>query len=228
MPTPAPAIADPLATSRGDLATYEGRLLRETSYAMAETGRFFEGHSAVHRALRRIADRLDQLDIPYAVVGGMALSAHGYVRATDDVDLLVTAESLKRIHEELEGLGYLPPFAGSRHLRDTQEKVKVEFLVTGQYPGDGKEKPLAFPNPAAVAVERDGIQYVNLPTLIDLKLGSGMTNAGRLKDFSDVQELIRHLRLDEHTAEQLHGYVREKYLELLQTVRDNPEDDGRW
>jgi hypothetical protein len=32
----------------------------------------------------------------------------------------------------------------------------------------------------------------NLPTLIELKLASGMTNAGRLKDLADVQELIKH------------------------------------
>lgn len=32
----------------------------------------------------------------------------------------------------------VPPFAGSMRLRDTATGVKVEFLTTGDYPGDGK------------------------------------------------------------------------------------------
>ena len=192
---------------------------------MAETGRFFEGDNAVQRTLRRVTQRLDALGIPYAVCGGMALSAHGFVRATDDVDMVVTEASLRRIHEELEGLGYRPPFEGSRHLRDTQDRVKIEFLVTGGYPGDGKEKPVAFPDPAEVGVERDGIVYINLPTLIDLKLASGMTNAGRLKDLADVQELIRVLGLGREYVEGLNPYVRDKFIELWEAVRDNPAEE---
>ncbi len=60
----------------------------------------------------------------------MALFLHGYRRFTEDVDVLVTRESLNKIHEELEGRGYLPPFAGSKHLRDT------EFGVRSGIPGD--------------------------------------------------------------------------------------------
>jgi len=33
--------------------------------------------------------------------------------------------------------------------------VRIEFLVSGQYPGDGKPKPVAFPDPADVAVKID-------------------------------------------------------------------------
>ena len=72
---------------------------------------------------------------------------HGYRRFTEDVDLLVTREGLKEIHRKLEGLGYLPPFQGSKNLRDTEHGVKIEFLVTGEFPGDGKPKPVAFPAP---------------------------------------------------------------------------------
>jgi len=43
-------------------------------------------------SLRRIASKLEELKIPYAVAGGMALVAHGYERTTVDVDVLVSAE----------------------------------------------------------------------------------------------------------------------------------------
>ena len=87
-----------------------------------------------------------------------------------------------RIHHELEGLGYLPPYAKSKHLRDTELGVRIEFLTRGDYPGDGKVKPVSFPDPAAVNFHSGGVRYLILPTLVELKLAFGMTNAGRMKD----------------------------------------------
>jgi hypothetical protein len=144
----------------------------------------------------------------------MALFKHGFRRYTDDVDLLVTRESLERIHRELTGLGYLPPFAQSRHLRDTSNGVRIEFLVTGDFPGDGKPKAIAFPDPEQVQVKIGDESYVNLSTLIELKLASGMTGRARRKDIADVQEVIKELKLPRDYSGQLDPYVRDLYLEL--------------
>ena len=182
---------------------------------MEEAGRFFDGQSKVHQALQKITARLVNLDVPYALVGGMALSAHGYIRTTDDVDLLVTPEDLKIIHEALDGLGYVPPFVGSKQLRDVSHGVKIEFLITGGFPGDGKPKPIAFPDPRDAAVSLQGLQVLALPKLIELKLASGMTNPQRLKDLADVQELARILKLEPAYADQLDPWVRDKFLELI-------------
>ena len=181
---------------------------------MSEGSRHFEEKSAVFDALRKITNRLNGMGIPYAVVGGLALFQHGLRRFTEDVDILVTKDDLRRIHNELEGLGYLPPYARSKHLRDTELGVRIEFLTTGEYPGDGKEKPVSFPDPTAVSFDSGGVHYVNLPTLVELKLASGMTNAGRMKDLSDVLELIKILNLPANFADQLNPFVRAKYLEL--------------
>src|SRR5439155_22517718 len=124
--------------------------------------------------------------------------------------------------EKLEGLGYLPPFEGSKHLRDTDSGVKVEFLTTGEFPGDGKPKPVAFPNPADVRVEGAGVWFLSLPALVELKLASGITNPLRGKDIVDVQELISALNLGEDFAAQLDPFVRDKFLELVRLIRDNP------
>jgi len=194
--------------------TYEQRLERDPRWALSEGSRHFEEKSAVFDALRKITSRLNGMGIPYAVVGGLALFQHGLRRFTEDVDILVTKDDLRRIHNELEGRGYLPPYARSKHLRDTELGVRIEFLTTGEYPGDGKEKPVSFPNPTAVSLISGGIYYVNLPTLIDLKLASGMTNAGRMKDLSDVLELIKVMNLPAGLTNQLNPFVRSKYLEL--------------
>lgn len=125
--------------------TYEQLLDADANWAMSEGSRHFEEGSAVQVSLRKITRRLHDLGIPYAIAGGMALFAHGFRRFTEGVDLLVTDEGLMQIHRELEGAGYRPPFQGSKDLRDTESGVRIEFLVTGQFPGDGKPKPVAFP-----------------------------------------------------------------------------------
>jgi hypothetical protein len=199
--------------------TYEQKLNRDVRLALREGSMHFEKESAVFTTLQRICGKLDELRIPYAVAGGMALFLHGFRRFTEDVDILVTKDGLLAIHHHLEGLGYVPPFAGSKNLRDTDTGVRIEFLVAGQHPGDGKPKPIAFPDPESVGVDIGGVTVLNLPALVQLKLASGMTEPGRLKDLADVQELIVALRLSEEFAEQLDPFVRQKYQEIWAAVQ---------
>src|SRR4051794_9744227 len=97
------------STGSDVLPVYEQRLRRDWKWAMDEGDRYFQRNSGVFKSLRKVARRLDDLGIPYAVSGGMALFAHGFLRFTEDVDILVTRDGLKLIHEKLEGLGYVPP-----------------------------------------------------------------------------------------------------------------------
>lgn len=198
--------------------SYESRLDQDLEWAMSEGERFFDEKSETHETLRRICKRLQELEIPYSVVGGMALFRHGFRRFTEDVDILVTKDDLKTIHQHLTGLGYTPLFEGSKNLRDTQSGVRIEFLLTGNYPGDGQVKPVAFPDPDDVSETLEEISYVNLPTLIELKLASGMSGAGRMKDLADVQELIRLLSLPQGFSANLNEYVRPEYEELWQGI----------
>lgn len=82
--------------------TYEERLDRDARWALTEGSRFFEKQGSVHEALRKITARLDELGVPYAIAGGMALFEHGYRRFTEYIDILVTQRGLKTIHEQLE------------------------------------------------------------------------------------------------------------------------------
>jgi hypothetical protein len=149
----------------------------------------------------------------------MALFKHGVRRFTEDVDVLIRKSDLKLVHEKLEGRGYLPLHRHSKHLRDTESKVRIEFLTSGDFPGDRLAKPIAFPDPPAVAPNFDANSYVNPGTLVEMKPASGMTGMGRLKELGDVLELIRLLNLPVDFAERLHPYVRQKYQELWQQAR---------
>lgn len=212
------------------LVSYEQLLDADFRWALIQGSRHFEEDSAVFRALRNIAQRLKELDIPYAVVGGMALFRYGLRRFTEDVDILVTRADLITIHDKLEGLGYLPPFPNSKHLRDTDLGVRIEFLVTGDYPGDGKPKPVSFPDPRAVSAEFKGVRYLTLPKLVELKLASGMTNRDRGKDIIDVYELIKVLDIPAEFVGELDPFVGGKFLELREDATNyGPKsDDTQW
>ena len=76
-----------------------------------------------------------------------------------------------------------------------------------------------MPAPAEASTEIDGIKFVTLEKLIELKLASGISAADRLKDLADVQELIKIRKLNADFALKLDPYVRAKYLELEEAVR---------
>ena len=188
----------------------------------AEGLRYFMGEGTLNKTLARLSNDLEEHGISYAVIGAVALLAHGYPRFTEDIDLVMTAEGLEKFHEELVGLGYVPAFPGARkRLKSTVDGVSIEVMTTGEYPGDGKPKPVSMPEPTAASTEIDGIRFVTLEKLIELKLASGMSAPDRLKDLADVQELIKIRKLDAGFASKLDPYVREKYSELEAAVRQS-------
>lgn len=191
---------------------YQMQLNADPWWAAREGDMHFDSSSKPFQTLDKLARRLAVIGVPYALVGGLAMFHHGYQRFTDDVDLLVTPEGLERIQNELTGLGYIPPFTGSKNLKDADTGVKIEFLVTGQFPGDGLPKPISFPDPERVSVIIRGIPTISLQTLVELKLASG-TAEWRQKDLVDVQALIHQLQLPIEFADKLDPFVRPSYLE---------------
>jgi hypothetical protein len=186
--------------------------------------RFFMGLDEVHKALRRLAETLEADGIPYAIAGAMAMNAHGYRRVTTDVDVLLTHEGLATFKAKHLGRGWVERFPGSKGMRDVEHGVKIDVLIAGDYPGDGKPKSVRFPDPA-VATRGDGYRVLPVQSLVELKLASGMTNADRMKDLADVQELIRHAALPLELAAELDPMVREKYAEIWNATRRGDDDD---
>ena len=182
--------------------------------------RFFMGQSEVQKALTKLVEILDRDRIPYAVIGAMALNEFGYQRTTVDVDVLLTAEGLSAFKARHLGRGYVEKFSGSRGIRDTEHGVDIDVVLAGSYPGDGKPKPVAFPDPATAAQRGTRIALLPLAVFVELKLASGLTAPDRLKDLADVQEIIRLRRLPRTLANELNPFVREKYLELWDAVEE--------
>ncbi len=197
-------------------------------HSLKEGTELFQHEGDIYETLRRLVDELDENGLDYALIGGLALVAHGYRRFTEDVDILMTPEALQVFRERLLERGYLPAFSGAtKTFRDTRTGVRIKVVTTGReaYPGDGKPKPIAFPAPTDARLQREGAWLITLEKLIEFKLASGLSAPHRLKDLADVQELIARLKLPLDLADHLDASVRDEYRQLWQNVQAIPPEE---
>jgi hypothetical protein len=190
---------------------------------LREVDAFFMGESKVHETFERLARRLSELDIDFALAGGLAVGVRGHLRVTVDVDILTTKEGLSRFKDRWLGRGYVEKLSGSKGVKDVETGVSIDFLLAGEYPGDGKPKPVQFPDPASIPCEEEGHPVLDLRTLVELKLASGLSAPDRLQDFADVIALIRVNALGQDYAAALSDYVRDKYAELWNAAQTKSE-----
>ena len=179
---------------------------------------FFDGTDRVHQAMRKVVEVFDQHRIEYAIVGGMAVNAHGHAPTTDDIDFLVRAQGLVAVRD-LVAKGDLKQLAGRpRRFIEPSTGVQFDVLVTGLFPGSGQPGPIAYPDPSDVSQMMKSLRVINLSRLVELKLA-----ARRYKDFADVVGLIRVNNLDESFIPQLHKSVQADFVECLEEKRREDE-----
>jgi hypothetical protein len=90
---------------------YEDMLKREWDWAIDEGDRCSQGEDSVFKTLWKIAGRLESFDVPYAVVGAMALNVYGSRRVSVDVHIPFTREDLELWHRRRESsVGLVEPW----------------------------------------------------------------------------------------------------------------------
>ena len=119
-------------------------------------------------AMRVASARLTELGVRHVLVGGLAVGAWGYPRATKDVDFLVGEEAFEHHAGGLVTMKYGVPIQVGG--------VAVDLLSAS---ANNREDALESPRSS-------GVPVAPLPVLIYLKLKSP-----RPKDLADVMELIR-------------------------------------
>ncbi|HMQ51337.1 MAG TPA: nucleotidyltransferase family protein [Anaerolineae bacterium] len=203
------------------MISYEQRLRRSPQAVFEEASLYFMQQGDLYKALRNLIECLEAAEIPYALIGGLALAQHGFVRMTDDIDILLTPAGLATFKEKALGRGYVLAFKdAAKTFRDTDTGVRIEVITTGEYPGDGLPKAIMFPDPAEASTMTKGdFRVVTLAKLVELKLASGMTAPHRRRDLADVQDLIRVLDLAQSFADQLDPSVKRLYLQLWQELQ---------
>jgi hypothetical protein len=143
------------------------------------------------RAVRAIDHILSVMACESVVGSGWAVWRHGYTaRVTQDVDIALPAD---RIEEFLRiavvsGFELLAQRPGRwPKVRHKESGVKVDILPEGAQPGTpARPAPTVIPHPSRMGAVVGKLRYVDLASLIELKLA-----AGRAKDDADIVELVR-------------------------------------
>ncbi len=155
-------------------------------------------------SVKAIVDALKQAQARYLIVGGLAVNAHGYVRYTVDVDLVIAldSENILRSLGALTKLGYYPrvpvkieEFADAEKREQwIREKGMIVFqLVSDAHSRTPVDVFVTTPFDFEIQFERAprlpllGGREVPVLALDELLLMK--TRAGRPKDLLDVDEL---------------------------------------
>lgn len=204
------------------------RLVLNAQMALSSSGdnptkRFLgdESSLAVLSTAEKLAKKLDQNEINYALVGGFALNVHGFKRQTTDVDVLMSASDLEKFKSKIVHNGFAPRFRDAKKsFRDPVSNVGVDVIVAGEYPGSGAPSAMAYPEPSDQNVMViGGLRVISLDTLVNLKLASYKSlPQNRMKDRTDVYGLVKNLSMGESFADRLDASVRDEYLKVVAEV----------
>ena len=148
---------------------------------------------------KNIAQRAGEAGLPFLVIGGYAVMAHGFVRATDDLDLLVQSGRRDQWRRLLEGLGMkvyreAPAFMQFDPPADTG--LPVDLMLVGE---DVFERMRA----GAVVTTAGDVSFGVVALLHLFALKCHAIKYGkpirRLKDTEDLIQLVglNHLDLNE-------------------------------
>lgn len=155
-------------------------------------------------SVERIVRALNEAGVPFIVVGGLAVVAHGYGRQTQDLDLVLRLEpdAIRAAFQALATLGYRPRVPVTADgFADAQQRARwiseKGMTVLGFHSDQHRETPVDIfvtepfdfeTEYAASTVEEVApgvpLRIVRLAALIRLK-----REAGRPQDLADIAEL---------------------------------------
>lgn len=142
--------------------------------------------------LHAIASRLSDAGVPYAVCGGIAVTAYGATRTTKDIDIVVPREHLAAAIAAVAPLGYTIPAgpmvfgegtAQERHVQRVNkiagaDHLVLDLLLAEAAYADVLDDRVEVPLPAG------SITFVSRATLLRMK-----RLAGRPIDLADIEKL---------------------------------------
>jgi len=172
--------------------------------------------SVVIGDVRRFLDR-DQ--IPFAIVGALALHTYGYSRATNDIDLLVGADAQDRLLTFLEARGFetLHRSGGySNHLHADPALGRLDVVYVD---ADTREK--IFANARASSIAGIPVVVPKPEHLVAMKVHAMKNDPSRA--FQDMADILFLMKLPGVDREEIRAYFdasgqSERYREIERQI----------
>jgi hypothetical protein len=136
--------------------------------------------------LKHLESLFGKAKVLHALIGGVAMSVHGAVRGTKDIDYLVDGDSEVHVHAIFESLGF----------ETLQRTPDVSSYLLGQLRLDVVYARRPYSKAMLANAERAKIDNVEILTvrpedIIGLKLQALMHQPERVQDRADIITLLR-------------------------------------
>lgn len=144
----------------------------------------------------------NKVQISYAVVGGFAVSLHGAVRGTIDLDLIAVIDkgNFRKIENALAKLGLHPrlPVTAENVFDYRQEYIENRNLIAWSF-SDAKDPSRVVDivithDLKDMSVENFKVGSINVPVLSKKNLIEMKRQSGRKQDLEDIKALERLLK----------------------------------
>ncbi|MBN1524901.1 MAG: hypothetical protein JW904_10480 [Spirochaetales bacterium] len=148
--------------------------------------------SPLLEVIKKLHKAFSEKNVPYAVIGGMAVIRNGGFRTTHDIDILTTQAGWTEVRKILEG----EFITGTESAEDKKLGIPVDVL----FPGEAWEMLIPLPEPDSVWEYDEvlGANFITLKKLIELKIAmylSKLEDDGpelAAKDMADAVMLIEN------------------------------------
>jgi hypothetical protein len=128
------------------MISYEQRLHNNPELVLKEASLYFSHKGDLYQTLQDLSRRLDEAGIPYALIEGLALAQHGFVRMIEDIDILLTPEGLQAFKAQALGHGYVLAFSGAKkHSGPPIPACASKSLPAANIRGMACPSPFLFP-----------------------------------------------------------------------------------
>lgn len=170
-------------------------------------------------ALKRLAAHLSAGGSPWAVIGGLALAAHGAGRLTHDLDVVTERRVQDDLIAHLESLGYetLHVSAGySNHAHTDSSMGRIDVVYV-----DGETSRSLFGEAREEEILPGvRVQVPRAEHLIAMKVLAAKNDpTRRLQEMADVVALMRACSIDPITVRQY--FARNNLLDAWEEIRDS-------
>ncbi len=137
--------------------------------------------------IKNLLKLLNEKRVDYLIIGAHACAAHGYVRTTEDIDILInpTLNNIHRLRSALEAFGYDVSSATDKDFQKQKILLRQYWLDTDIHPSaKGIRTQTALKNRVPGKYEDELTFFASLDDLIKMKKA-----AGRPKDKLDLKFL---------------------------------------
>jgi len=147
--------------------------------------------------LRALLEQLDGHGVRFVLIGGVAVAAHGYVRATEDLDLVPDPdrENIRHLVDALLYIGSVVPGAGRRPLGAPEQRAlargKSLSLATDLGAIDIVQRADGVPGFHELVEDAVATELLGIPVLVCslAQLRAMKEAAGRTQDRADLERL---------------------------------------